>query len=61
MKVRIELEVEWDEYTDADELARHMIKAMQPDMGQFWSVVQAGSELDGGPVTVALLQADEHR
>jgi hypothetical protein len=59
MKVRIELEVDWDEYNDADKLARHIIKAMQPDMGQFWSVVRAGSELDGGPVSVDLLQAKE--
>lgn len=47
MKIRVEVDIEWDEFVDKYELAKHIIKATQPDMDQFWNVVLAGSELEG--------------
>ena len=61
MKIRIEVDIEWDEFIDSDELARHVVKAIQPDMGQYWNVVRAGTELEGSPVAVELIKSEHVR
>ena len=61
MKIRIELEIEWSDHADdGHEVAKNIIKAMEPDMEQFWKVMKAGSELKGESVSVQLLQVDEY-
>ena len=59
MKVRIELEVEWSEYSDdGHEITSNFMAAIQPDM-EFWKVVKAGAQLKGEPLEVTLLKSAE--
>ena len=60
MKVRIELEIEWSEHSDdSHNIAKNFIKAVEPDMEQFWNVMQAGAELKGEPVSVNLIESQQ--